>query len=70
MKKAKAKHKANMRKSQNFNTSMQKSRLEKLIKKKDAEVEHKNEESFITSPTSLSMKNSFLIKTMGKSFEA
>lgn len=59
-----------MRKSQNFNISMQKSRLEKLIKKKDEEQEHKHEESFITSPTSLSMKNSFLIKTVGKSFEA
>ena len=69
MKKAKAKHNKSMRKSQNFSISLQKSRLEKLIKKKDAEQEHLHEESFLTSPTSLSMKNSFLIKTVGKSFE-
>lgn len=48
---------------------MDKSRLEKLIKKKRAAERVAEEESFLSSPTSLSMKNSFLIKSVGKSFE-
>jgi hypothetical protein len=45
---------------------MDRSKLEKLIKKKLAGDDTKEEESLLTSPTSLSMKNSFLIKNVGK----
>ena len=44
-------------------------KLEKLINKKRVDQEHKKEDILLTSPTSLSMKNSFLIKTVGKSFD-
>lgn len=44
-------------------------RLEKLIKKKRAAENVNHEESLLTTPTSLSMKNSFLISSLGKSLE-
>ena len=45
------------------------SKLERIVNKKRTAQEQFNEESLLTSPTSLLMKNSFLIKTIGKSFE-
>lgn len=48
---------------------MDRSKLEKLIKKKRAAERSNDEESLLTSPTSLSMKNSFLIKSVGKNIE-
>mmetsp|Transcript_1126 Transcript_1126/g.1017 ORF Transcript_1126/g.1017 Transcript_1126/m.1017 type:complete len:515 (+) Transcript_1126:82-1626(+) len=52
-----------------FTMINQKLRLEKLIKKKRMEEQNFNEESFLTTPTSLSMKNSFLISSVGKTLE-
>lgn len=45
------------------------SKLEKYVNKKRKAQEQINEETLLTSPTSLSMKNSFLIKTVGKAFD-
>lgn len=43
--------------------------IEKKIKNKRKAQEQVHEETLLTSPTSLSMKNSFLIKTAGKAFD-
>jgi len=43
--------------------------MEKALKKKRDTVRNPLEDSMLTSPTSLSMKNSFLIKNSGKGFE-
>jgi len=45
------------------------SQLEKKVKQKRKAQERINEDTLLTSPTSLSMKNSFLIKTAGKAFD-
>jgi oligoendopeptidase F len=60
------------RRSLNYNSvSHQKSRLEKLIKqKREKENPLQERESLLTSPTSLSMMNSFLINTIGKSLDS
>ena len=59
------------RKSQNNNYSMHmgRSKIEKLVRKKRAAEKVNDEESLLTSPTSLSMKNSFLIQSIGKTFD-
>jgi hypothetical protein len=44
-------------------------RIGKLIKKKRAAENINSEESFLTTPTSLSMKNSFLISSIGKTLD-
>lgn len=43
--------------------------MEKALKKKRDADRNPLEDSMLTSPTSLSMKNSFLIKNSGKGFE-
>ena len=43
--------------------------MEKALKKKRDVDRNPLEDSMLTSPTSLSMKNSFLIKNSGKGFE-
>lgn len=43
--------------------------IEKLVLQKRKKQERISEETMLTSPTSLSMKNSFLIKTAGKAFD-
>lgn len=48
---------------------MKRQRLEKVLKKKRDTEKNPLEDSMLTSPTSLSMKNSFLIKNSGKGFE-
>lgn len=45
------------------------SKLEKLVRQKRKAQEQVHEDTLLTSPTSLSMKNSFLIKTAGKAFD-
>lgn len=45
------------------------SQLQRKVKLKRKAQELINEDTLLTSPTSLSMKNSFLIKTVGKSFD-
>jgi len=54
----------------NYSMQLQRSKLEKLIKKRHEAERIEKEESMLTSPTSLSMKNSFLIKTVGKTFDS
>lgn len=48
---------------------IKKQKLEKALKKKRDTEKNPLEDSMLTSPTSLSMKNSFLIKNSGKGFE-
>ena len=48
---------------------IKKQRLEKALKKKRDAEKNPLEDSMLTSPTSLSMKNSFLIKNSGKGFD-
>lgn len=52
-----------------FTTHLTLSKLEKLVRKKRKAQEQIHEDTLLTSPTSLSMKNSFLIKTAGKAFD-
>jgi hypothetical protein len=59
---------ANM--SHNYTLNTRLSVIEKIVKKKRAQENSKIErESILTTPTSLSMLNSFLIKSVGKSFD-
>ena len=48
---------------------IRKQRLQKALKKKKEMEKNPLEDSMLTSPTSLSMKNSFLIKNSGKGFD-
>ena len=43
--------------------------IKKLVEKKRKQQEAYREETLLTSPTSLSMKNSFLVKTVGRAFD-
>ncbi|CAI2360532.1 unnamed protein product [Moneuplotes crassus] len=53
----------------NYGKNLTLTQLEKKVKEKRRAQEHISEETLLTSPTSLSMKNSFLIKTAGKAFD-
>lgn len=57
------------RKALSFSMFFNKSQVEKLVKKRRAAEHDIQEESLLVTPTSLSMKNSFLIKTVGKTFD-
>lgn len=48
---------------------IKKQRMQKALKKKKDQDKNPLEDSMLTSPTSLSMKNSFLIKNSGKGFD-
>lgn len=51
------------------NSMLRKQKLQKALKKKRDMEKNPMEDSMLTSPTSLSMKNSFLIKNSGKGFD-
>lgn len=67
--KAKQKPNRKERKNLSFSLFFKKSQIEKLVMKKRAAEHDYQEDSLLITPTSLSMKNSFLIKTVGKTFE-
>lgn len=48
---------------------IKKQRMQKALKKKKDNEKNPLEDSMLSSPTSLSMKNSFLIKNSGKGFD-
>jgi hypothetical protein len=52
-----------------ISNSLSLAQIERKIRQKRKDQEQVHEETLLTSPTSLSMKNSFLIKTAGKAFD-
>jgi hypothetical protein len=50
-------------------TLLRRQKMQKALKKKRDQDKNPLEDSMLTSPTSLSMKNSFLIKNSGKGFD-
>ena len=70
LKKTKNKNKSNHTNIFEVDSSMlKKQRLQKALKKKREKEKNPMEDSVLTSPTSISMKNSFLIKNSGKGFD-
>lgn len=70
LKKTKNKSKAHNTSIFEVDSSMlRKQKLQKALKKKREQEKNPMEDSMLTSPTSLSMKNSFLIKNSGKGFD-
>ncbi|CAI2366389.1 unnamed protein product [Moneuplotes crassus] len=54
--------------SMNYSTNIPKKKLQKLIKKKRKEESQLNDQTLLSTPTSLSMQNSFLINSINKAY--